>query len=118
MNKLKVAYWLSTGIMCAIFLFSAQMYIFNYEMVVGFFKALGFPSWLIYPMATLKILAVLLILSKQSYFLKELAYAGLFFNAVLAFSAHLMAHDSGFQMAALALITLLFSWRLDRAIYP
>ncbi len=105
-----------TGIMCAVFLFSAGMYLTKYDMVQEFFSHLGFPIWLIYPMAILKILGVIAIVSKLSKFLKELAYSGFLFNAVLALSAHIMAGDNGYLLSIIALLSLILSWILDRRI--
>ena len=84
MNWNRIIYWGATGIMCAIFLFSAGMYLSNYEMVVGFYENLGFPSWMVYPSAIAKILGVIAILSKKSKLLEEWAYAGFFFDAAMA----------------------------------
>jgi hypothetical protein len=113
----KIIYWIATAVMCLVFLFSAQMYLFKYEMVTGFFKALGFPVWLIYPMAILKILAVVAILAKKSVFLKDLAYAGFLFNALLALSAHINAKDGGYLMSLIALIATIVSWFMDKKLF-
>jgi len=104
-----IIYWVSTAFMCLIFLFSAYNYFFNYEMIVGFFEGFGFPVWLIYPLAVAKILGVIAILSNASSFLKEWAYAGFFFNSVLALSAHLMAQDGGYLFSGAALLFLIIS---------
>lgn len=115
-NAQKIIYWIATAIMCFVFLFSARMYLANYDMVCGYFKAFGFPTWLIYPMAFAKIAAVVAIVSNLSKFLKELAYAGFLFNALLAFSAHMVAKDGGYLMALIALIAVIISWIMDKQI--
>ena len=102
--------------MCLIFLFSAYMYLSNYEQVTGFFEELMFPTWLIYPMAIAKILGVIAILSKQSKFLKELAYAGFFYDALLALCAHLINGDGGYLFSIIALSATIVSWIFDRRI--
>ena len=109
MHLKKTIYWIATVILCLIFLFSAFNYLFNHEMVSGFFVALGFPTWLMYPMALAKILGVLAVLTNMSSFLKEWAYAGFFFNALLAVAAHLMISDGEWQGATLALIAVVVS---------
>lgn len=114
MNTNKVIYWIATAIMCLIFLYSAFMYLTKYDMVVGFYEALGFPTWLIYPLAIAKILGVIAILSKQSKFLKELAYAGFFYDAVLALSAHVVNEDGAHLFSVIALISTIVSWYFDR----
>ncbi len=66
MKRNKIIYWISTGILCALFMFSAMMYIFNYPRIEGFFINLGFPTWIIYPLAVLKVFGVLAILTKKN----------------------------------------------------
>lgn len=117
MKTNKIIYWSTTGLMSLLFLASAMMYIFNYPTAEGFFVSLGFPTWIIYPLATLKILGVVTILSQKSNFLKELAYAGFLFDAILALAAHLIVGDGEFAPAILALIFIVLSWTYDRKIY-
>ena len=93
MKILKITYWISTLVICLLMLFSAYNYLFHYERTMGFYENLGFPIWMIYPSATVKILAVIAILSKLSNFLKEWAYAGIFFDVIMAFTAHQMVND-------------------------
>ncbi|MEM1321390.1 MAG: DoxX family protein [Bacteroidota bacterium] len=118
MNANKIIYWVATGIMCLIFLFSAIMYFSQYEMISEAYKQLGFPTWIIYPSATLKILGVVAVLSKQSKLLKEWAYAGFFFDAALAFAAHYFAADGAGGMAAIALVAVVVSRFMDGKLYP
>ncbi len=109
MRTNRIIYWISTGILCLIMVFSASMYLFKYDMAAASFENLGFPTWIIYPNATLKILGVIAILSKKSKLLKEWAYAGMFFDMALAFTAHYMAEDGGGAIAAVGLIALVVS---------
>jgi len=111
MNKNKIAYWLVTGLMCALFLFSAIMYFISTEMVRGFFDGLGFPTWLVIPLAVAKMLGVIAVLTDKSDLLREWAYAGFFFDVIMATTAHLMAGD-GQQMMSLMGIFLVFVSRL------
>ncbi len=85
MKTTKIIYWVTTGLLSTLFIMGALMYLFNYSRAEGFFVNLGFPTWIIYPLAILKILGAFSILSKKSLFLKELAYAGFLFDATLAF---------------------------------
>lgn len=78
MKSNKAIYWISTVIFCCIFIFSAILYFTRYEIVKGFFQALGYPVYLIYPLAIAKVLGVIAIVSKWSVLLKEWAYAGFF----------------------------------------
>ena len=117
MKTNKIIYWISTSIMCLVFLLSAGMYLFNYERASGFFIHLGFPTWLIYPLAILKIAAVIAILTKKSKFLKELAYAGFLFDAILALAAHNIAGDGESMLSVIAVVSIIVSWIYDRKVF-
>lgn len=118
MKRDKFIYWGATGVMCLVFLLSAGMYLFAYDRASGFFTNLGFPTWLIYPLAVLKILGVTAILTKKSDLLKQLAYAGFFFDVVLALSAHLVANDGAAILSVIALTATIVSWLFDRKYFP
>jgi len=104
MNFDKPIYWISTGIMAFIFTFSAYNYFFNYEAIAGFFDHLGFPRWVIYPLAVAKILGLVAVFSNLSDWLKEWAYAGFFFDALLALSAHYITDGGGYMFSIVALV--------------
>lgn len=114
----KIIYWIATLVMCLVFAFSAGMYITKYDMIVQHFPGLGFPGWLVGPLAVLKILGIITVLSNQSKILKEWAYAGFFFDAVLAFGAHHYAGDGQGAMSTVAIVAILisryFDWKIGR----
>jgi len=62
------------------------------------------------------LLAIVAIVTKKSKPLKEWAYAGLFFDALLALSAHLMVNDGGQITAIVALIAIVVSRFMDNKI--
>ena len=105
----KIIYWTSTVLMCAIFLFSATMYLTRPEEVKGFFQTLNYPTYLVYPLATIKILGIIAVLSNKSKLLKEWAYAGFFFDAVLAAMAHIDANDGSEMMSIVAVVLVIVS---------
>ncbi len=116
MKTKKIIYWVVTGLLSALLLMSAGMYIFQNEMIQQLFVGFGYPTYLIYPLAVLKISAIIVLLTQKESRIKELAYAGLFFDFVLAFFAHIMVGD-GEQMAAiLAIILLLVSYVYNKKI--
>ena len=117
MNLNKTIYWLATGIFCLIMLFSATMYLTKYDMVKGFFAQLGYPPYLIYPLATAKVLGVIAIISKKSKLLKEWAYAGFFFDAALAAAAHFNANDGGQILALIVLSMVVVSRFYDDIVF-
>ncbi|WP_139959845.1 DoxX family protein [Flavicella sediminum] len=106
MKKNKIIYWIATGLLSLMLLMSAGMYVFNHEMVVQEFVKLGYPTYVVYPLALAKLLAVAALLLKKKGVLVEWAYAGLFFDFVLAFFAHYMIGD-GEQIPAVVAISIL-----------
>lgn len=118
MNIKKIIYWIATIGVCGIFLFSAGMYFTKYEMVKGFFEVLNHPTYLVYPLATLKIIGVAMILWRKSSWLTEWAYAGFFFNAILASTAHYNAgHEIGLSYVVIPLILIsYFLGKVERPI--
>ncbi len=105
----KLLYWISTGVMVFIFAYSANMYFTKYEMVQGFFTHLGFPTWVVYPLAIAKVLGIIAVLVKKSKVLMEWAYAGFFFDALLALAAHKIVDDGGYLMSGVALVATVLS---------
>ncbi len=111
MNKRnKIIYWIATGLLSALILMSAGMYFFNYEMVSEIFITLGFPTYIIYPLAVAKLLGLVAIWTKKSGMLKEWAYAGFFFDFVLALTAHINVNDGEYGGALIALVLLVVSY--------
>ncbi len=111
-----IFYWISTGILCLLMVLSASMYIFNTEEIAKIFTSLGYPTYIIYPLAAAKILGVSVILIDKSDFLKYLAYAGFFYNFLLAFFAHYMVNDGEEAGATIAMLAIGLSFIYDRKI--
>lgn len=107
----KIVHWIATALICLLMTSSALIYIFYQDDVAATFEQqLGFPTWLIFPMAVAKLGAVFMLLSKFSKPLTEWAYAGLTFNLLLAVGAHVsMREEQAFQ-ALLALLLVLISY--------
>ena len=114
----KIIYWVSTGLLCAMMLMSAGMYFFNNAAIADTFESLNYPTYIIYPLAIAKILAVVAILTKRSALLKEWAYAGLFFDFVLAAAAHIAVQDGDHFGAIIAIVLLVVSYVYDRKVFP
>lgn len=114
MKKIKLIYWISTGLLSSLVVMSAGMYIFNNAEISKLFLGLGYPAYLVYPLAAAKLLGLIVIWANKSKALKEWAYAGFFFDFVLAFFAHIMINDGEFAGALIALVLLFtsyFSWK-------
>lgn len=111
MNKRdKIIYYVSTGLFTLMMLMSAGMYFVKYPDVSAIFTKLGFPTFIIYPLAIAKILGVAAIWTRMSTMLREWAYAGFFFDFLLAMSAHLAVNDGEHVGAIIAMILLFISY--------
>ena len=84
----------------------------NYDKISEYFPKLGFPSWLVAPLAAAKILGIIAVLSNKSKLLTEWAYAGFFFDAVLSFGAHYTVEDGGGMMSIQAIVATLTSRKM------
>lgn len=116
MNKNKIIYYAATGLLTVLMLFSVSMYLFNNAEIVKAFETMGYPSYLVYPLATAKVLGLITIWFIANKSLKEWAYAGFFFNTLLAFFAHVMIGD-GQQMGALiGFILVIISYTFSKKI--
>lgn len=104
MKAVRITHYVSTGLLSAMMVLSAAMFIFSYGETAANFKALGYPTYVIYPLAAAKILGAAAIWNNFSRTLREWAYAGFFFNFVLALTAHLNAADGNWPGAAFALV--------------
>ena len=117
MKFTKIIYWVSTGLLTALMLMSAGMYFFNYEAVSEAFTGLGYPTYIIYPLAIAKILGLVAIWTKRSKVLLEWAYAGFFYDTLLAFSAHIMANDGQSGLALVGTILVLTSYISGKKVF-
>lgn len=112
---MRIAYGLATGLLGLVMTFSAVMYLGFHGEVAPMFEKLGYPTYLIYPLAIAKILGVVAILTRKSAVLAEWAYAGFFFDSVLATMAHGMVGDiQGVWPAVMVVIATLASYRLGK----
>lgn len=118
MKAFRISYYVALGLFSAMMLASAFFYLFQNETVRENFASLSFPPFLIYPLAIAKILGLLAIWTKRSVVLKEWAYAGFVFNALLAAGAHLNAGDGQAAGAFLALALILTAYLLEKKVFP
>jgi len=110
MKAIKITNWVSTGLLSALLLMSAGMYILDNETIKGLFESFGYPTYIIYTLATAKILAVITLWMPNVPKLKEWAYSALFFEFILAFFAHFMVSDGGEGGAVIAMLLLAASY--------
>ena len=115
-KKDKKIYYGATGLFSALAVMSAGMYFFNHEMVVEAFTKYGYPTYIIYPLGVAKLLGVTAIWTNKSAFLKKMAYAGFFYNGVLALFAHIMVGEplTDYIHAILFLVFVITSYCYDK----
>ncbi len=114
---MKIIYWIATVVLCSIMLYSAQMYFRHTDMVRGFFESFQYPTYIVIPLAIAKILGIVAILTNKIRWLKEWAYAGFFFDLVLASLAHHYAgHSIG--LSVYTIIILVISYTTGKKVRP
>lgn len=110
----KIIYYTSTILLTFLMLFIVGMYTFQHASIHVLFESLGYPTHIIYPLAILKLLGLLAIWNPNFKTIKEWAYAGFFFNFLLAFFAHYMIGDGSQWSALFALLLLVVSYMYNR----
>ena len=115
MIKVKYVYWIATGLLCALYFAGAGLYTFNHPMVADMFPKLGYPVYLTYLLPIVKVLGPVAILSRYSLALSDLAYAGMFYHLILAFSAHVSSGQPGWQPSVAMFAVLLISFFTQNA---
>ncbi|MCF2874019.1 MULTISPECIES: DoxX family protein [unclassified Tenacibaculum] len=116
MKRDKIIYYVATGLLSLLMLFSAGMYFFNNAEVSKMYEAFGYPTYIIYPYGIAKILGLVAIWFLRDTFLKEWAYAGFFFAFILAFFAHVMISDGQQMGAVMAMALLVISYIYNKKI--
>lgn len=108
MKILKIAYWVTTGLVVLGMLFSFYNYFFN-PMLKDAFEHLGFPDWFRVELGIVKLLGALALgLPRIPARIKEWAYFGFFVNFLSAFLAHNIAGDpTTAQASPLIMLALL-----------
>jgi hypothetical protein len=94
MKKDKIIYWISTGIISAMMLFSAFMYLSKSPELLAGFKILGYPLYFIMLLGTAKLLAAIALVVPGFQKIKEWAYAGLTFTFIGAIWSHFSTETS------------------------
>ena len=114
----KIIYWVSTGLLSLFITIAAIMYLVNTAMVQDIFTSLGYPARIVIPLAVLKILGIIAIVSGKNKTLKEWAYFGFLIDFILALEAHLAVQDGEHIAATIALILLMISYTYNKKVYP
>lgn len=110
MKAIKLTNRISTILLSLLLLVSAGMYIFNNAQITTDFQTMGFPTFIIYPLAIAKIIAVIVLLMPKTHYIKDMAYSAIFFNLLLALGAHLNIGDGKQIGAIIGLVFLIISF--------
>lgn len=109
-NKDLTIYRVATGWLTFQMILSAGLYFGAHQMASEMISALGFPTWIIYPLGVAKLLGITAIWMDKYKWLSHMAYAGFFFNLSLGVAAHLVVGDGEFAGALVALISAIISF--------
>ena len=108
---MKIAYYIIKSLLSLMMVGSATMYLVSRPDVVIEFNNLGFPEWIITPLAIAKYLGVVaiwgLLKIEGADRLRDFAYAGFFFNFALAAGGHWHAGDGEFGAPLMAMALLI-----------
>jgi len=100
-------YWISTTLLCLLYLTSAYIYVTNGDWVRRTLGELGYPAHLVPLMIVVKTLGPAAILLRFSVPLSDLAYAGIFYHLLLAGLAYVGARNPGGALPAVVGLALL-----------
>lgn len=93
-KKLRIAYWVTTGLFSFVMAFSAYNYFTNPDVAAGFLH-LGFPSYFRVELGILKLVGVAVLLIPQIPLkFKEWAYAGFLITLASAAVSHSASGDA------------------------
>ncbi|PCI59784.1 MAG: hypothetical protein COB37_10835 [Kordiimonadales bacterium] len=85
----RIIYWIATSLMLGLMAFAIVIYPLQYESITAHFEELGYSSYLVYPLAFLKLTAFIVIITNRYRNLKDIAYGAYFLNMVMATAAYL-----------------------------
>ena len=118
MKRDRIIFYVITGLLALMMTGSAAMYIFNTPEVAAEFAKLGFPLWIIYPLAVAKVVGAATLLLRPNKWLPHWAYSAFFFEFLLAAGGHLSADDGEFGGAVIAIVLLLGSFFFSFRAFP
>jgi hypothetical protein len=114
-KKQKILYWVATGFMLFVMLWSFVTYHLLHDVIAEIFIKFNYPTYLIYPLAWLKLAGVIILITNRYSDLKEWVYATYYINMILAFVAHFVAQDF-YWHAVLGLILIPVSYIYSNAV--
>ncbi len=110
MKKIRIFYWITTGLFLLMMAFSAISSLASRAQSVAFFNTISMPSYLISFLSVAKLLGVIAILVPGYPRLKEWAYAGLTFDLIGAvYCNYAVGKPTGEWMPILIFVALAFT---------
>ncbi|RZK63916.1 MAG: DoxX family protein [Pedobacter sp.] len=103
MKTIKITYWISTGLITLMMLFSAFSYLTQDDMKNAFIH-LGFPSYFRIELAIAKLIGAILILAPVPSRFKEWVYAGF----AITFISALIAHAASGDLLSITAVPIVF----------
>ena len=103
----KVTYWVTTGLLAALSVFAAFVYLSGSAQAVEGFTHVGYPQQLRIILGIAKLLGAITLVVPGWVKLKEWAYAGFTFAWISAFVAHYLAKDGPKAFMPLVMLLLL-----------
>jgi hypothetical protein len=112
-NKKKIAYWVTTILLC-FFMLGGIGQLFQVKQILEGFAPLGYPLYFLSIIGFWKTMAIIAILLPGFPLLKEWAYAGIFFAMTGASASHIAVGDTAFHIAVPLVIVCfaIASWYL------
>ena len=107
MKRRTIAYWLSTGLFCAVLGFSGFAHFTHAGPMVEAMTRLGYPLYFMTIIGSAKLLGVAALLAPRHPLLKEWAYAGFCINLVGATASHMFSGDPLGEIVRPALVLAL-----------
>ena len=93
MDRKTTAYWVTTGLFCAVLGFSGCAHVTHIDSMVEAMTRLGYPGYFMTIIGLAKLCGVIALLVPARPLLKEWAYAGFAFNLLGATASHAFSGD-------------------------
>jgi hypothetical protein len=117
--KLVRRYWVVTGLFSTIFLGSAIFGLLDLNGSKTEWARLGYPWWTFYLLTTAKIIGVLTIVSNRApRIVKDFAFAGFFYDLLLAGGAHLAKREVQVFLPLVVLVVWALAFFMDTQRFP
>lgn len=112
MKTKRIVYWVATSLLALTLFIGGLFPLIDSSHAVEEYAKLGYPTYLVPLIGVAKLLALVVILHSRYKKLVEWAYAGLFYDFLLAFIAHYQVGDGEHFSVLFPLFCLALSYRL------